>query len=306
MKDMDYRNLMGVECLAASSCNGRGVTVAVLDSGDPKPLCFPACMAIGPEGDVDDEFGHATAVASILFGGTGTRGLCEGAYPLYVKVLDNSGNGSVRSVSDGIRCAIDHGADIINLSLGFARTDKCPKALRKACEMAAGAGKTIVCAAGNDGGPVNWPAALDSTICVGSAGENGLKTAFSSVGEVDFVAPGTNLRVIDQRGLIKTVSGTSYSAALVTGVAALLVKKIGSSDIDLVRKALRELAQDVDADGWDKMTGYGLISGRRGTFCDSTVCMKIKPSFFDRILHRIQGLLGLAGSTKQGDKNGRV
>lgn len=277
---VDYKSVMGVEDLAEKAGKGRAVTVAVLDSGYPKPSCLPAARCIG-SGDTDDEFGHATSVASIIFGGCGIGGVCEGGRPLYVKVLDDHGNGSVKSVVRGIYDAIEYGADIINLSLGFMRTEKCPKDLEKACASAYEAGKAIVCAAGNDGGPVNWPAALDTTICVGSSGGNGLKTSFSSVGEVDFVAPGANLRVLDKNSRLSVVSGTSFSAALVTGVAALLYRVDESiSDVESLKKALRDMAEDVSDPGWDKNTGYGLISGRKR---DSTVCLYIKSGIFDRI-----------------------
>ena len=148
----DYRKAMGVEELSAETRNGLGVRIAILDSGIPKPHCFPACMAWSPVRGGDDELGHATAVASILFGGGGITGVCEGATPLYFKVLDDSGRGSVKSVVDGICKAIDYDVDLINLSLGFARTDKCPKALERACEAACESGKVIFCASGNEKG----------------------------------------------------------------------------------------------------------------------------------------------------------
>jgi len=303
---MDYRRLMGVECLAAASGNGKGVTIAVLDSGVPVPFGFPDCHAWGPQDDIDDYFGHATAIASIFFGGNGIKGLCRAVEPFYIKVLDDSGVGTVKSVSEGIYFAIDHKVDLINLSLGFMRTEKCPKELEKACEAAFEAKIPVFCAAGNDGGPVNWPAALKSTICVGSAAENGLKTAFSSVGEVDFVAPGLDLRVLDTTGTPKKVSGTSFSTALVTGVAALLLpelKKEGGYDVESVKDALRRMSKDVGHPGWDDMTGYGLLAGKIGKNHDSTVGMKIEPRFFDRILNKLKSIFGF---TKKEHRNGRV
>ena len=300
---MDYQRIMGVEKLAESSNGGIGTRIAILDSGMPKPSLYG--WPINGRRDDIDRFGHATAISSILFGGWGIKGVCERATPYYYTVLDASGNGSIRSVSDGVLRAIDDDADIINLSLGFARTEKCPRALEKACEEAYTRGKPIICAAGNDGGPVNWPAALKTTISVGSSGKNGLKTAFSSVGEVDFVAPGTNLSVLCTDGRVKTVNGTSFSAALVTGVAALLAARRmfcshDGSQVEFMRRSLADLAQDVDEPGWDAHTGYGLI----GKNIDSTVCMKIEPGFFGKIISKIQSLVGF-GKTKE-KNDGRV
>ena len=292
---MDYRKVMGVEKLADEAHGGLGVTIAILDSGCPKPQCLPSILVYQDGVNQIDEFGHSTAVASILFGGNGIIGLCEGARPYYVKVLDDKGVGSVKSVVDGIYLALEHGVDIINLSLGFMRTDKCPRSLEKACEAARDAGKVIFCAAGNDGGPVNWPAALKSTLCVGSVSENGLKTSFSSVGEVDFVAPGQNLAVLDTNGSVIRVGGTSFSTALVTGVAALLVAKMKDRNprsvcFESVFGALCRMSSDVDLPGWDKMTGYGLIHGK---CTDPTVCMSIPVGFFGRILNKIKSLIGI-------------
>lgn len=279
--------IMGVEDLAGESFYGRGVRIAVLDSGEMKGRT----RGRGPL--LSDSFGHATEISSILTGGVGITGLCGLSEIVYCKVLDDGGTGSVNSVSDGIYRAIDEDAEIINMSLGFSRTEKCPERLEKACEDAYKAGKTVICAAGNDGGPVNWPAALKTTVSVGSTDEKGLKTSFSSVGEVDFVAPGVNLEVTGKNGAIKRVSGTSYSAAIVTGIAALLVSKSRLGDMVLngmgpVMSALKGMAQDIDEPGWDSRTGFGMISGLNR---DKTVCMKIQSGFFDRILSKIKSIV---------------
>lgn len=284
---MDYRAAMGVK----SSSLGEGVRIAVLDSGVPEPFVLGHVFSdswVKAYEENPDEHGHATAVSSILFGRSDIHGLCEYSIPIFIKVLDKNGRGSIKSVVNGIYKAIDESADIINLSLGFIRTENCPKDLEKACEAACEAGKTIICAAGNDGGPVNWPAALKTTLCVGAADKNGQKVAFSSSGEVDFVAPGVNLPVFDLNGYVKTVSGTSFATAIVTGLASLLVFRIRSSGnsytgIEQLRLALKTLAKDVDAPGWDENTGYGLLVGENMNPVD----LKINGSIFGTIWKRI-------------------
>ena len=296
---MDYTKVMGVEDLAMKSFHGRGVRIAILDSG------FQKKRTIGNIASFVDGFGHATEITSILMGGAGIIGICGLASPSYYAVLDENGHGSIKSVVKGIYQALEDDMDVINLSLGFARTDKCPKTLEKACRDAYDAGKTVVCAAGNDGGPVNWPAALETTISVGSADENGLKTSFSGVGEVDFVAPGINLSVIDKKGCPKTVSGTSFSAALVTGVVTLLIGSLSMGvkyrdGVEKIRELLKCRADDVGQKGWDDMTGYGVISGKKH---DQTVGMEIGYSFFGKILYKIKSLIGI---NDKGAINGRV
>lgn len=284
---MDYRRLMGVHSLP----RGEGVRIAILDSGVPPPHVLGRKLSeIPPEDCAEDpdECGHATAISSILIGGGPIQGLCEYSSPIFVKVLDAKGRGSVKTVVNGIYKAIDRSADVINLSLGFVRTEKCPPELEIACQTAYDMGKTVICAAGNDGGAVNWPAALETTICVGSTDKNGTKNAFSSVGEVDFVAPGVDLPVLDLKGNLKEVSGTSFATALVTGVVALLVSRMRSSGIayvgmDQVVEVLQGFSRDVDAPGWDENTGYGLIDGK----CVDPVNLKMKNGLFGIIWERI-------------------
>lgn len=304
---MDYRKLIGVQCLPAAATHGRGVRIAILDSGIPPVRRLRRSMLGSPD-DQDDRLGHATAIASILLGGRGLTGLCDQAQVFYIKVLDDTGAGSVQSVADGILTALAHGVDLINLSVGFARTEQCPSELEKACRKAFESGVPVICAAGNDSGPVNWPAALSQTISVGAAGEDGLKTAYSSIGtrlgEIDVIAPGECLPVLDLHNSRTTVSGTSFSTALITGLAALLIaelKDCGQSIFcEEIRYKIRSLATDVGAAGWDELTGFGVIGGK---YLDRTVGQKMNKGFFDKIRENIRGLLGLGRKEKQ---HGRV
>ena len=154
---------MGVEKLSDESSEGIGATIAILDSGVPKFLRAPTLTSYCERGTADDVFGHATEVSSVIFGGVGIHGICENAEPLFIKVLDDDGNGSVEDVSSGILEAVRRNADIINLSLGFERVERCPSMLEEACLEAYESGVAIICAAGNDGGCVGWPSALKTT-----------------------------------------------------------------------------------------------------------------------------------------------
>ena len=283
---IDYRTVAGVP----KHCNlyGEGVKIAILDTGIP---CWH------PPGSFSDRFmdkiGHATEISSILFGACEISGICSKATPFYAKVIDDDGFGSVKALVRGIYDALERNCDVINLSLGLSRAKKCPKSLKKACEEAYFAGKTVVCAAGNDGSGVNWPAALESTICVGSIGKDGLKTGFSSFGgEVDFVAPGVDLPVINNKGEMCLASGTSYSAALVSGIATLFVQKARGSgctvlDAGAIKRDLINNSIDIGEPGWDELTGYGSIAYRHG---DTTVNLMQEQGLFGKILSSIRNL----------------
>lgn len=306
-----YVSALGLELLAAASDHGAGVRIGVLDSGTPTPFaCINGVRYHVRRPLVFDSLGHSTEIASIMVGGSNIGGICTRSDLWYIPVLDEDGSGSIDSVTKGIYKAIECDVDIINLSLGFARTQTCPKKLERACRDAFDAGKAVVCAAGNDGGSVNWPAALETTISVGSSDKNCLKTSFSSFGEVDFVAPGSELYVQTKDGGVKKVFGTSFSAAIVSGVAALLVagmhRKDHSPGMKAVMKALRGIAQDVDAPGWDEMTGYGAIGGNGGKNVDPMLCMEIKSGFFGRIVSKLQSIFGFGESDNKENGNGRV
>jgi serine protease len=114
----------------------------------------------------NDDDSHGTHVAGTIAQSTnnnlGTAGVAFGASLMPVKVLDSNGSGTDAEVADGIRFAADHGAKVINLSLGGAGTSTT---LENAVAYAYGAGVTIVCAAGNDGDKGNlpsYPAAYDA------------------------------------------------------------------------------------------------------------------------------------------------
>ena len=266
---IDYRRRMGVEKLAVEADDGNGVSIAVIDSGTPwfEDLGHvrEASFVKDPDWcrDPHDYYGHATEVSSLLFGCGEIVGVCPKVSPCFCKALDVDGIGSLKAVVKSIRQAVDWKVDIINLSLGFARDEVCPPALASACQDAYNAGITIVCAAGNDGGKVNWPGALPTTICVGSVDQDGLRLPFSSTGEVDFCSPGLNLDVIDLVGDRIQASGTSLSAPLVTGVLALLIAKRRKCGMTTppaeVKDILRGFATDTMAPGRDDETGFGVI-----------------------------------------------
>lgn len=293
---------MGVDGLSL----GEGVRVAVLDSGTPPPYL----LSNGPRcGDDffghEDSCGHATAVSSILFGGGGITGLCPKATRIFIKVLDSGGVGSVATVSSGIRRAVEMGADIINLSLGFARTSSCPSELEEACREARESGIAVVCAAGNDGGPVNWPAALGTTLCVGSVSKNGDRASFSSTGEVDFVTFGDGLPVLGLSGGIQMAYGTSFSAAIATGLCAIIMsgaRKDGRCPVRKVFDGLMAMSKDLGDPGWDDSTGFGVLYGG-GRFreakgrslramMDPALGMKIRTGVFGKIVDIVRGLFG--------------
>ena len=222
----------------------------------------------------DDEVGHGTHVSGIIAG----RGLQmdEGVAPdcriMAVRVLATMrsgdrlvGAGVVDNINPAIKWAVDHGADIINMSLGIKHTggglphqDVIRYALAKDV--------VVVAASGNDGSPARYyPGALPGVIAVGAADRSGQPARFSSFGaEITVMAPGVDILSSHARRGYAVASGTSQASPFVAGCIALLVSHArnqgrGLSTHDVV-EILRNTSDRVDTRPRHRQAGYGLIN----------------------------------------------
>jgi subtilisin family serine protease len=172
-----------------------------------------------------------------------------------VKVLDSFGNGSFANVAAGITWATDHGAQVINLSLGGASASTV---LQDAVNYAYGKGVVLVAAAGNTGSNfVLYPARYPNVIAVGAVDSTNNRAGFSNYGpELDLVAPGASIysTVI---GGYDYKSGTSMAAPYVSGLAAIL-RSINNSPASIIFE-MESSALDLGTTGFDVSYGFGLI-----------------------------------------------
>ena len=208
-----YSKLWGLQQVKAeqawSSSTGTGAVVAVVDTGidfsQPdlqgqilQGATFTGCPKgqrpcgngdfRGPDGQNEDEHGTHVAgtVAAVRNNGVGVVGVAPSATILPVKVLE-AGSGSSEDIGDGIRWAADHGADVVNLSLGsipggqaFSITG-LDAAMKDAIAYARSKGVLTVAAAGNSSTALcNDPAFTTDGICVGATDRNGLHSWYSS------------------------------------------------------------------------------------------------------------------------------
>ncbi|MBI4576309.1 MAG: S8 family serine peptidase [Planctomycetes bacterium] len=228
------------------------VVVAVVDTGvDASHTDLAGRVLAGwnfHEGTVDtaDHLGHGTAMASIIAAagdnGWGMAGVAWGSAVLPVKVTDANGHASFANLASGIVYAADRGARIINVSMG-ARVGS--RLLRDAVDYARARGALVVASAGNEATNVEmYPAAYPGVLCVAASGRKGPIGGFTNIGNrTDLLAPGEDVTVavpgafgtgscchdddlpthVTGDGAFTRIHGTSASAALVSGAAALVL-----------------------------------------------------------------------------------
>lgn len=257
--------------------DAKGLVVAVVDSGvdgthpDLRGRVLPGAQFLDPTVESstgngwNDRFGHGTAVAGIIGAGVdngvGMAGIARGARILPVRVLDSTGQGSDVNVARGIVWAVDHGARVVNLSLG----DSHPSDVEEAALQYANAHDvTVVASAGNSatsGNPVMYPAAYPGVIAVGADDGSGHAASFSEHGAfVDLSAPGVGVVVTEPNSGYGIGDGTSFAAPAVTAAAALLRGNLPALSAEAARRLLESTARDLGTPGVDPYFGHGSVN----------------------------------------------
>jgi len=292
-----------------------GITIAVLDTGiayrSKRPKFarspdFGKGQFVRGYDFIDDdklpldENGHGTHVAGTIAektnNGIGLTGLAYRAKLMPVRVLDEHSRGRADQIARGIRFAVAHGADVINMSFNFACGKKVP-AVEEALRIAYRHGVVVVASVGNLGseGCVAQPATAPHVIGVGGTTEGGCLGAYSLSGTaVDVVAPGgggptlgcpsissgpiyqVTLRNRSTRRFRRfaepgNYEGTSMAAAHASGVAAMILasgtlgRRVdkGKTRVDAVAHRLRSTARDLGLP--ETRQGAGLIDAAAAT-----------------------------------------
>ena len=276
---------IGADVAWQQTTGGSSVTVAILDTGvdlthpDLIQNLIPGYDFVNNDTDPGDDEGHGTHVASIVAAasnnGLGIAGISWQTKLMPVKVLDNRGRGNSLGIAQGIMWATDHGADVINLSLGSAQYSET---INTAVQYANQNGVLVVAAAGNyydAGNPIVYPAALNNVLAVAAVNDVDAHASYSSSGNyVDLAAPGGDVvneldpeirhwipgaylraRGLSYAGLV----GTSQAAPHVAGIAALLLTLEPSLSAEQLFSLITSSAVDVQASGWDEFSGYGRL-----------------------------------------------
>ncbi|MDT7573590.1 MAG: hypothetical protein QOE05_3764 [Actinomycetota bacterium] len=263
-----------------------GQVVAVVDTGVdashpdlsgvvlPGVDCASGAGCTGTAGT--DPNGHGTHIAGIVAAvadnGIGGAGLAQGAKVLPVRAMGADGSGWDGDAAQGVLWATDHGATVINLSIGGSEQSPV---MDFAVSYALGNGVSVVVAGGNEGesgNPVEWPAATPGVIAVGAVDPRDVHAAWSSTGDhIALVAPGVGiLSTLSSQAPAKAIDpadppgyatwdGTSMAAPFVSAAVALLRHAQPTLNVAAVRKRLMDNADDLGEAGFDPVYGAGKL-----------------------------------------------
>jgi serine protease len=251
---------------------GAGVTVAVIDSGvdahhvDLDGQVLPGLDLVDPKGNGDaDLVGHGTTVSAIIAGkddADGVVGIAPKAKILPVRVLDQQNRyDDAMIVAKGVRWAVDHGARVINLSLGGSGSSA---ALGAALDYAFAKDVVVVACTGNASASpstgVWYPAREPGVIAVAGMERDGTEIWSGSITgpETVVTAPATQLVGARPAGYWK-VQGTSFAAPMVTATAALIRSRWPTMSAGEVINRIIKTAKDRGAPGRDDTYGYGMV-----------------------------------------------
>ncbi len=243
------------------------VIIAILDSGvDGTHPDLTSQMVAGwnfydGNSDTTDVFGHGTLVAGAAAAAennlVGVASVAGGCKIMPIRVSDTNGYASSSSIAQGLTWAADRGIRVANLS--FANVTKM-SSINTAAQYFQSKGGVVVAAAGNDG-------MFDSTpdnpnfLMVSATDANDTLATFSSTGNnVDLAAPGVSILTTVMGGSYAWAGGTSLSAPIVAGVAALVLSVNPSLTGPQIQDVLKTSADDLGPAGWDPSYGWGRVN----------------------------------------------
>ncbi len=244
------------------------IEIAIIDTGvdldhpELSKRIVPGYNVINEKREPDDDNGHGTHVAGIIASETNNRegvaGMTWFSKIMPVKAMGAKGYGTTFDIAKGIVWAVDHGADVINMSLGNYQPSKV---LEEAVRYAYDKNVVMVSAAGNDGSnQPTYPSAYPEVLSVAAVDYNGNRANFSNYGDyIDIAAPGVNIPSTFFNSQYAALSGTSMAAPHVAGLAALI--KSASPDLksSQVINIIKSSAIDLGDQGKDIEYGNGLI-----------------------------------------------
>jgi hypothetical protein len=245
------------------------VTIAILDTGvdpthpDLQSKLVPGWNFWDNNADSSDVYGHGTAVAGTAAAlgnnGVGVASIAWGCQIMPIRICDPSGSGSLSAMANGLIWAADRGARVANIS--YQVSDSLT--VKSAAQYFQSKGGVVTIAAGND-------ASFDSTsdnpyvLTVGATNSTDELAGFSTTGNnIDLTAPGVGIQTLNRGSAYASWSGTSFSAPIAAGVAALVMSANPNLAAAQVQNVIKQSADDLGSAGWDPSYGWGRINAAR-------------------------------------------
>ncbi|MCC8076448.1 MAG: S8 family serine peptidase [Clostridiales bacterium] len=264
---------MGLDTLKADAdADAETVTVAIIDSGiDADHAFFEGRTITGDSYDflagadedpteLSDPYGHGTHVAGIIVECTP-----DNVELMVLRILDDTGNSTLALVKTAMQYALEHGADVMNLSLGVSGAYTY---LDNIIQTVYDAGIPVCCAAGNYRTDVCYPASNELTIAVSAIDSSGtFAKSYSNYGEkIDFCAPGTSIVSALAGGGTTSKSGTSMAAAAMTAAITYVITACPDATVEELYTVLQSCVTDLGDTGKDKYYGWGCVVNLAGMF----------------------------------------
>lgn len=261
----------------AQGAKGRGVTVAIIDSGidashpEFAGQLLPGWDVSGKEagpGGHEDGYGHGTHVAGVVGAlannGQGIAGLAPEAKLLPVRIFNNFGHSKEGASAAAVIWAVDHGAQVINASWGSPLPGEAAK---EAVRYAMSKNVVFVAAVGNSGKngdeDPSYPAAIPGVLAVAGTTDTDGWASFSTWGNfITIAAPGESILStypMAKGNGYRIMRGTSMAAPCVSACAAVLRGAQPNLTQDQIRERFHATAKDVIQNGFDPYSGHGRI-----------------------------------------------
>jgi Subtilase family len=247
---------------AHTLAHGANVIVAVIDSGiDAKHLELAGAIAASYDalGSKEGPHVHGTGIAGAIVAHARLMGSAPAAKILAIRAFGVAANGAESStfvILKGLDYAASHGAQIINMSFAGPKD----ALIERGMAAVAAKGIVMVAAAGNAGAksPPLFPAANENVIAVSATDDHDrLFSASNRGGYVAVAAPGVDIFLPAPDDKYQMTSGTSFSAAYVSGIAALALERNPALKPDEIRAILMKTARDLGTPGRDDLFGAG-------------------------------------------------
>ena len=264
--------------------------------------------------NVWDDNGHGTFVAGIILA------VNPAARIMPLKAMNRFGAGPSSAMSSAIIYAVDHGAQVINLSVGAKGLSQIQQAV---VDYARRHGVLIVAAAGNEGVDTAGygPAGLTGVLTVAATDQNDKKPPFGNWGQqVALAAPGVDIvslrarwtdfvlvatagkdykpgeNIVQSDKWLFRATGTSFAAPFVTGAASLLMSLNPNLTGRQAERMLVGTADDIESPGWDQFTGTGRLNIARAMQADPNAYLVAKVSHLEGAQERGQAVVKVSGT----------